>query len=203
MYESTPTVYARLRYYGVMNAKRFLLYPFLAAALLVSACAGQPEARAQEQTQVLQQTQLDPSNPEQLKHVLEVHPYLVGDRVFFDFDSAALRPEAIDTIINWVEFFERVKNERPDIQFMVEGHADARGPSEYNMRLGCRRANAASEALIKRGFPADRLRAVSFGAAHPAVIGDIEAAWSQNRRAVFVWTREPAHELPESNCSER
>ena len=38
--------------------------------------------------------------------------------------------------------------------------------------------------LIEHGVSAERVETISYGKERPAVIGDDEAAWSQNRRGV-------------------
>lgn len=106
----------------------------------------------------------------------------VGDRVFFDFDSSALRPDARDT----VEGLAAWMNNRPSTTIIIEGHADERGTREYNLALGDRRANAVYDYLLALGIPSGRLSTISYGKERPAVLGSNEAAWAQNRRAVFV-----------------
>jgi len=168
-----------------MIGSRFLPYPLLVAALLVSACAGPPDSPAQEQS-------VTSGSPTSTKHVAdgneedakrywrEVGP---GDRIFFDYDSAALRPDAavsLEYMVRWLNEFN------PDANLMIEGHTDDRGSREYNLELGCRRASAMRDALIEHGFAPERLGIVSYGEVRPAVLGANEAAWAQNRRAVFV-----------------
>jgi peptidoglycan-associated lipoprotein len=64
----------------------------------------------------------------------------------------------------------------------LEGHTDDRGGREYNLALGQRRAQAVLRALTVLGVAEDRLEAVSLGQEQPAVTGEGEAVWSQNRR---------------------
>jgi peptidoglycan-associated lipoprotein len=106
----------------------------------------------------------------------------VGDRVFFDYDKSALKPEGKDQLAKWVAFLKKYPND----QLMVEGHADERGTREYNLALGERRANAVKEYLVANGVAATRLKTVSYGKERPAVLGSNEAAWAQNRRGVGV-----------------
>ncbi len=128
----------------------------------------------------------------------------VGDRIFFDFESAALRQDAIETIGRQAEY---LKSE-PDIKVMIEGHTAANEGhayphlrEKYNLDLGCRRARVLREALIERGIAPDRLGAISYGAQRPAVLGDNEAAWQQNRRAVFIQRIGNTGEPFPLNCS--
>lgn len=69
----------------------------------------------------------------------------------------------------------------------VEGHTDNRGSREYNVALGERRANAVANILMLKGVPQDQISVVSYGKEKPAVAGDGESAWSQNRRAVIIY----------------
>ena len=62
----------------------------------------------------------------------------------------------------------------------------SRGPRQYNLALGARRANAVREFLISQGVSSDRLKTVSFGKERPAEICSAESCYSKNRRAVTV-----------------
>jgi len=106
----------------------------------------------------------------------------VGDRVFFAFDKAELRQDARARIQDWVDWL----NVYNTVTVTVEGHADERGTRAYNLALGERRANAASEYLVALGIDPSRIRIISFGKERPAVLGSNEAAYAQNRRAVMV-----------------
>mgnify|MGYP006150152075 CR=1 FL=1 len=64
-------------------------------------------------------------------------------------------------------------------------YADERGSREYNLALGQRRAAAVVEYLQARGIDASRFDVTSMGEEMPAVPGDNEGAWAQNRRAEF------------------
>jgi peptidoglycan-associated lipoprotein len=70
----------------------------------------------------------------------------------------------------------------------IEGHADSRGTSEYNLALGERRASAARDYLVTLGVPATRMNVVSMGEEQPFCTEETESCWSQNRRGHFVIT---------------
>ena len=76
----------------------------------------------------------------------------------------------------------------PTVRLRLEGHADERGSTEYNLALGSRRAESVREFLSGFGISADRLTTTSFGEERPAVNRSDEAAWAQNRRVAFVIT---------------
>jgi peptidoglycan-associated lipoprotein len=101
--------------------------------------------------------------------------------VYFDFDSAKVRPSEVAKI-------EAVANAQKSTsnKIVVEGHCDERGTPEYNRALGERRAQAVREELVKLGISADRISTVSYGADRPADAGHDEAAWAKNRRCEFA-----------------
>ena len=104
------------------------------------------------------------------------------DRVFFAFDSSAITDnsaEILKTQVNWLEKHE-------DVHVVVNGYCDERGTREYNLALGERRANAVKQYLVSQGIAADRISTISYGKERPAVLGNNEAAWAQNRRGVTV-----------------
>lgn len=114
--------------------------------------------------------------------VLHVWPQSVADRVFFETDKSAIKPEGRDLLLKWVAFL----NSHPRDQLLIEGHSDERGTREYNLALGERRAEAIKEFLVASGLQADRIKTVSYGKERPAVIGSNDGAYSQNRRAVGI-----------------
>jgi peptidoglycan-associated lipoprotein len=106
----------------------------------------------------------------------------VGDRVFFDYDSAVLNAEAtaiLDSQAAWLKQF-------PDVIVTIEGHADERGTRDYNLALADRRANSVRNYLIALEVSETRVLSISYGEERPAEAGHNDAAWAANRRAVTV-----------------
>lgn len=106
----------------------------------------------------------------------------VGDRVFFDYDSAALTAEAQQTLERQAAWLKQYGS----MNVTVEGHCDERGTREYNLALGERRAASVKKYLVGLGIPSSRISTISYGKERPAVIGSDESAWGQNRRGVTV-----------------
>jgi peptidoglycan-associated lipoprotein len=104
------------------------------------------------------------------------------DRVFFAFDQSTLSRNAIATLNAQVALLKA----NPRVRVVIEGHADERGTREYNLALGERRANSVKNFLVSKGVSSSRIKIVSYGKERPHVLGNDEAAWSQNRRAVTV-----------------
>jgi peptidoglycan-associated lipoprotein len=106
------------------------------------------------------------------------------ERIFFDYDEIELRPEARQAL----DAKAQVLRESPAIRLRIEGHADERGSTEYNIALGSRRATSVLSYLTGFGLPASRFEVASYGEERPLARGENEQAWGQNRRAEFVIT---------------
>lgn len=104
--------------------------------------------------------------------------------VFFDLDESAITDQAAAVLRRKVD----VLRASPQVQIRIEGHADERGSTEYNLALGNRRAQAVREFLTGFGLPESRFTIVSYGEEQPLVNQSNESAWSQNRRAEFEIT---------------
>lgn len=105
-------------------------------------------------------------------------------RVFFDFDSSDLSPDARRTIECWAGFLKK----KGGAGVSIQGHADERGTREYNLALGDRRANSVKNYLVALGINGGRLRTISYGKERPIDPGHNEAAWAKNRNAHAVPT---------------
>jgi peptidoglycan-associated lipoprotein len=106
----------------------------------------------------------------------------VGDRVFFETDSASLTAAAQTTLAKQAQWLKQY----PNYTIQVEGHADERGTREYNLALGGRRATAVRSYLSAQGVPAARITTISYGKERPVAVCDNISCWSQNRRGVTV-----------------
>jgi peptidoglycan-associated lipoprotein len=107
----------------------------------------------------------------------------VNEVILFDFDSEMLTPEAQSILQLKAQW---LKNNPDVVALLIEGHCDSRGTDAYNMALGERRAETVRNYLIDMGVDVGMLDTQSYGEEKPAVIGNNEEAWSQNRRASFV-----------------
>ncbi len=102
--------------------------------------------------------------------------------IYFDFDKSDIKPEFADIIKTTALNLTA----HPTLKLRLEGNTDERGTREYNIGLGERRAQAVRRALMLQGVSENQLSTVSFGSERPAVEGDDETAWAQNRRVELV-----------------
>ena len=77
----------------------------------------------------------------------------------------------------------------------ITGHTDASGPEVGNLELSRARADAVLQALVRRGIPADGLRARGVGSREP--VDGLEATDPANRRIEFsVVATQPIRPTP-------
>jgi len=108
----------------------------------------------------------------------------VGDRVYFDTDQYAIRPDGQPVLSAQASWLNRY----PGVQVRIEGNCDERGTREYNLALDARRANAVKEFLVSQGVSTARVETVSYGKERPICTESSESCWAQNRRGVTTLT---------------
>lgn len=108
----------------------------------------------------------------------------MADVVYFEYDSEQLTVEAEQRLQTKIAILRA----NPTLRVRVEGHADERGSTEYNLALGQRRAETVKSYLQTYGVEGTRVGTLSYGEERPAVQGTSESAWSRNRRAEFAIT---------------
>jgi peptidoglycan-associated lipoprotein len=74
----------------------------------------------------------------------------------------------------------------PTWKMMIEGHADDRGTTDYNLQLGDQRAKGIRQYLSKLGVDNNRMRVISYGEEKPIESSASEGAWARNRRGELV-----------------
>ena len=142
-----------------------------AVSFLLSACATQKKMDSQMQGDVYTGTD-----------TVEYLASGVPDRVFFATNESVLTTASRDTLRKQAAWLRK----NPDINVVLEGHADERGTREYNLALGERRANAVKDYLMTYGISGKRISVISYGKERPVNSESTPLAWSQNRRSVTV-----------------
>ena len=145
----------------------------LAAGIILSACATTKKVETTGQMQGDVYTGTD---------TVEYLASGVPDRVFFATNESILTTRSRDTLRKQATWLRK----NPEVNVVLEGHADERGTREYNLALGERRANAAKDYLMTYGVSSDRISVISYGKEWPVDSGSNPLAWSKNRRSVTV-----------------
>ncbi len=103
--------------------------------------------------------------------------------VYFDYDSSILTQEGKAVVQAHAQHLSGA----PDIQIILEGHADERGTREYNLALSEDRAKAVANLMQAFAVGAGRIQTVSYGEERPVALGHDESAWGLNRRVEVLY----------------
>ncbi len=104
-----------------------------------------------------------------------------GKSVYFDFDSYSVLPGERDVVAKQATTIKTLNHKA----VVLEGNADERGSSAYNLALGSRRAHAVKKTLVAMGIPASQIKTVSLGKEKPRLTCHEEKCWHENRRVDF------------------
>ncbi|MDA0328537.1 MAG: OmpA family protein [Gemmatimonadetes bacterium] len=188
-----------------MIVRRFVVAVF-AATLLVGACGGDPPppppppagpdmdslrayndsvARAEAARRAdAERLAAERAAEAERQRLMREARTTLEEMVFFDYDMSEIREDAAARLRAKVAILRA----SPTVQIRVEGHADDRGSTEYNLALGNRRAEAIRQFITGFGLAENRFEIVSFGEGRPLQQGSTEADWARNRRGQFVIT---------------
>lgn len=191
-----------------MSNRRFVLAAF-ATAMLLAACGSEPvpeaapeptgptaaelaELEAMRQDSILRERAAEEARllaereavERESRRRAEAARRTLRETVYFDYDEAAIRPDAESKLRAKLD----ILRDNSGVHLRMEGHADERGTSEYNIALGNERAEAVIRFFTGFGLGAERFTTVSYGEERPAAQGSNEAAWAQNRRVAFIIT---------------
>ncbi len=103
------------------------------------------------------------------------------NNIFFDFNSAKLKPESkseLEKVRLWLQ-------ENPNVKIEIAGHTDNIGSSEYNLELSRKRAESVKIYLINRQIPEYRLVSKGYGASQPIAPNSTPEGQKTNRRIEF------------------
>jgi OOP family OmpA-OmpF porin len=97
---------------------------------------------------------------------------------FFDTNKAVLKAEGkaqLDDLLN------KLKSVNWDVLVAV-GHADSRGPADFNQALSVRRAEAVKAYLLNKGLSQQQVKTDGKGSSMPVADNSTEAGRAKNRR---------------------
>ena len=108
---------------------------------------------------------------------------LSDDAVKFPVNKHMLSPEAEEQLN---AFAERLKAENKNVYLEIQGHTDATGPDDLNIRLGEARAEAVRRYLNQQGVALNRIGTISYGPDAPVAPNNNRAGRQANRRVVLI-----------------
>ncbi|RYF75569.1 MAG: OmpA family protein [Cytophagaceae bacterium] len=117
----------------------------------------------------------------------------VGEGIKITFNSDILfavgKSDLQESTKRQLADFAQTLEKYPDTNLIIEGHADATGSDDLNLRLSNQRADAVSSYLKSVGVKGGRLTEKGYGESQPIADNSSEAGRSKNRRvdiAVFA-----------------
>jgi outer membrane protein OmpA-like peptidoglycan-associated protein len=119
-----------------------------------------------------------PPPPPAPTYIPEPKKELVLDRVYFETDSAKLKPESADTL----DRVAKSLKDFPDVKIEVAGHTDNTGSDAHNMKLSDARATSVMNYLISHGVNPASLSAKGYGKSEPVADNKTKEGRAQNRR---------------------
>ena len=109
-----------------------------------------------------------PAPQPQVRTETVTEPVTAATTVYFGFDEATIAPDEQRKIDAFVAAIDRTQH----VRILVTGHTDTAGPSDYNLALSERRADAVREALRQEGLTVvdvEELELEAYGEQRPAV----------------------------------
>ena len=143
----------------------FLMMSFLLGGLI--ACSTPSKKKVEGESEIVGSTALENSK--------------VVAKVNFDFDSARLKTESKQALLDVIKLTKSMPDE---YTVMVTGHTDLVGTEDYNYDLGLERAQTIREFMLDHGVSKTKVQALSFGENDPLVETDEKTRLRINRRAI-------------------
>ena len=98
--------------------------------------------------------------------------------IYFDFDNSKLSEVSKNTLFNFLD-----KNKKKLSRYIIFGHTDTKGSSQYNMNLSIKRAESVKEALLDQGITPDDISILGKGENELAIDTPDNTKHPANRRA--------------------
>jgi peptidoglycan-associated lipoprotein len=144
----------------------------------------QDSIRRVEEAAAAERARLEEMARQEAARAAQAARQTLRETVYFDYDESAIRSDTEQRLRAKLD----VLRNNPGVQVRMEGHADERGTSEYNIALGNERAESVMQFFTGFGLDGNRFSSVSYGEERPVAQGSSEASWAQNRRVEFVIT---------------
>ena len=151
------------------------------------------DVQGQQQSQQTHLAQLDQTTREAMERAEAAGKLAEGkflysvvlsdDSVKFPVDGSQLSPEAQARL---QDLAQKLKAENKNVYLEIQGHTDATGGKQLNMRLGEERAEAVRLFMNQQGVPLNRMSTISYGDTSPVAPNNTREGRAQNRRVVVI-----------------
>ena len=114
--------------------------------------------------------------------------------VAFQINSAELNQDYKDDLQRVAAVFQKY----PDTNILIEGHTDASGPAEFNMKLSEQRAKSVANYLAANGVDTSRLTQKWYGEEQPKYPNDDENRAKNRRVELAIYANDAMKEAAKS-----
>jgi outer membrane protein OmpA-like peptidoglycan-associated protein len=121
---------------------------------------------------------------------LEKHQIVILDKVFFDTNKATIKPVSFGLL----DQVAQILRGHADIKVEIQGHTDAQGDLDSNIKLSKERAESVRTYLIKKGVEPERMISGGYGPTMPIADNKTKAGREANRRVEFHIMEKPQPE---------
>ncbi len=104
---------------------------------------------------------------------------LIVDNIYFEVDQSILKKESfpiLDEIISAMK-------DQPNLKVKIDGHTDADGTAEHNLKLSQARSKSVEAYFVSKGIDPARISTNGFGSTKP-----ISSDKNKNRRVEFIFS---------------
>lgn len=117
-----------------------------------------------------------------LKPIPKVGEKIILKGIYFDFNSAVIKPESHAVL----DDASKVLKAKPKMRVEISGHTDSIGSDTYNLKLSRQRANSVRDYLIRyHNIDPSRLIAAGYGETQPIADNRTKSGRDLNRRIEF------------------
>ena len=115
--------------------------------------------KAPDEEEIVEPPEKEELKQPEMKPSLLVKKIIKNVKIYFDYNRADLRDDHIQILNNAVKTLQR----NPEVDILITGNCDARGSSEYNLKLGKKRGETIKWFMLDKGIPEDRIKILSRG----------------------------------------
>jgi outer membrane protein OmpA-like peptidoglycan-associated protein len=137
------------------------------------------EARRKAEEERLAKLKAEEEAKAKLKE--ELHKTFKSAKIEFKYNSTKLQQKSIPIL----DKVAKLIKQNPQYLYEIQGHTDARGDEDYNIKLSQKRAEKVKEYFIKKGIDANILFTKGYGSSKPIADNLTNEGRLKNRRVVI------------------
>jgi outer membrane protein OmpA-like peptidoglycan-associated protein len=148
---------------------------------VTATCTDARGLNAQASTQFTVQNPPPPPVDQALEARLALHSvYFATNMPTIKDPNAGLLPSQQKILIGLANDYKKYLQSKPDVHLILKGHADVRGPVDFNQKLSERRAAKVKSFLVEQGIPEGDIETQAFGKEHNLTEDEVKQSIENN-----------------------